>query len=139
MALDSIVYTIFQHYGGESIKKEIPRSFSEKTAFIKKAVKLPALRPYADDILAIVKRLKTVAGDRNWLVHGSFGDPDTFEQAGVLVICKTVREPRRLRFMERRMLLEDIDGHAARLRPMMNELNRISNMISAPFENNYND
>jgi len=134
MALDTIVYTIFEHYGGQSIEKEIPRSFTRKTAFIKKAAKLPALHPHADDMLAIVRRLGAVADDRNWLVHGSFGDPETFEATGELVIGRTVRETKRLRFIFRRMQITDIDSHAARLRPMMNELMRISNILAAPFK-----
>jgi hypothetical protein len=133
--LDEIVYTIYLHYGGQSLDREIPRPISKKTRFVKNALKkCPSLARYASEIREPIIRIGKMADDRDWLVHGTLGRPDIFEMTGTIVILRTVHAGNSLKFVERRIRIADIDNHAAKLRPMMNELRRIADMLAAPFE-----
>lgn len=63
---------IYKHLGGSKIEKQIPRSLSRTTKFLRKCfTRLPHLAAYKDDGEAILKVLEKHATVRHTLVHGA--------------------------------------------------------------------
>ena len=80
--LDTWSILIMKHYGGKEIRKDLPISLKQKTAFLRKAFRtIPALRPFMDDALDLIDRVSEVADKRHDFVHGEIErlTPETFE------------------------------------------------------------
>jgi hypothetical protein len=70
-SLDFTVETIYSKCAGNSMEKELPRSFQKKVKFLRKAFRTSvALQTYADDGNRLLDRMEALATRRHDLVHG---------------------------------------------------------------------
>lgn len=70
-SLDFIVLTAYQDLGGTAIVKELPRSYSRKFDFLKKAFsKIAVLNPMKNEAMEILNRSKELSQSRHDLTHG---------------------------------------------------------------------
>jgi hypothetical protein len=70
-SLDFIVITAFQDLGGSALDKELPRSYSRKAKFLRKAFsKVAVLNPLKAEATEILSRSDELSTKRHDLMHG---------------------------------------------------------------------
>lgn len=70
-SLDFIVLTAYRDLGGAVLEKELPRSYSRKVKFLKKAFsRVPYLNPLKGEAIEILNRGDELSKTRHDLMHG---------------------------------------------------------------------
>jgi hypothetical protein len=70
-SLDFTVETIYSKCAGNTLEKQLPRSFQRKVKFLRKAFRTSAaLQVYAKDGNKLLDRMEPIAQQRHDLVHG---------------------------------------------------------------------
>lgn len=69
--LDACVVTIYHDFAGNELALTLPRSFSQKIKYTRKAfLEIPKLKVFGEEGLALVDRMDTLSERRNALAHG---------------------------------------------------------------------
>lgn len=140
MALDSLCYTLFVHYGGNKIEAELPRALSRKVDFVKRCLsKNPALIAHKEQGRLLIKRAAEAGEERHWLLHGVAFKHDQFEAGGSIGLRRTVHQKTKLTIEDREISLEEIQKHSLRFRLLTNEISRWEKELADPFKNDIDD
>jgi hypothetical protein len=136
MALDQCAYTLFIHYGGDSIEKKIPRNLSGKISFIEACFKrLPALAPMKDHCLSLMRLMTEAGEDRHWCIHGAIGELRKFEEGDTLTLLRTAHKNNQWLSMESRQItVSELYDIAFSFRALARRGQELSDRLAAPFE-----
>lgn len=104
-ALDFMVATTFQSFGGHPKHAEIPRSLARKIRYLIDVAEKPELQAWSSEIIAIAGEVSSLKEQRHTAVHGitlSNADPKTYR------IMRIVYEKMHHRSPEFNVSLEDL-------------------------------
>jgi hypothetical protein len=109
MGADSTGTIIFHHYGGKTIRPNIPYSLDKKIEYLREAFRtLPPLGPFATEGIKAVEKFASLRTDRHDFIHGLHGK--YINDRGEAVSGRIRYVPDNLHMLSRRVTVADIQA-----------------------------
>lgn len=91
--LDILATVAFTSCGGDKIQPELPLALKNKISYLRACFrKLPALAPFTDDALTILKGAKKISTLRHFVVHGVVSHFNRSDRSLVFIRLDTVND-----------------------------------------------